>query len=195
MLDQPLIAFINHVLGQEAWARIRLQRFSSKLLHVRAGLVDLRLLIDEQGLLKAGRNADTPADLRLDIPAGAWPTLMRRDSSAMNAVKISGDTDLAEAVQFIFLNMRWNIEEDLSRVVGDVAAHRIVNGSRAFLDWQREAAQRLGENFSEYWREEAGLLAPRSEVNRYVADVEELRDAVARLEKRIDALTNRPSTP
>ena len=186
MLDQPAIAFINHVLGQEAWARVRLQAFSGKRMHIRAGLIDSYCVIDEQGLLKTDK-ADAPADLQLEVPPNAWLGLMRRDENAMNAVQVSGDTDLAQALQFIFLNMRWNVEEDLSRVVGDIAAHRIVSGGRAFLDWQRDAAQRLGENLSEYWREEAGLLATRSEVNRYIAEVEELRDAVARLEKRIEA--------
>ncbi|HKO86994.1 MAG TPA: hypothetical protein VJU83_00595 [Burkholderiales bacterium] len=195
MIDQPVIAFINHVLGQEAWARVRLQGFSGKRIHVRAGLIDAYWLIDEQGFCKADKASGTPADLSLQVPATAWLGLMQRDPGALKAVQIGGDTDLAEAIQFIFLNIRWDVEEDLSRIVGDIAAHRLVSGGRAFIDWQRDAAQRFGENFAEYWREEAGLLATRGEINRYVAEVEELRDAVARLEKRMDGLYAEPPTP
>lgn len=187
MVDAPALLFINHVLGRETWARERLQAHAGKRLRVRAGLLDMHWRIDEQGFPRAiPSTGNETADLRLGIPLAAMFALVRRDAAALRGIAIEGDTELAETLQFLFLHCRWDIEEDLSRVFGDIAAHRIVSGGRALFAWQRDAAVRVGENFSEYWREEAGVLPTRSEVRSFVADVAALRDDVARLEKRLE---------
>jgi ubiquinone biosynthesis accessory factor UbiJ len=185
MIDAPALAFIDHVLGREEWARERTRAHAGKRLHIRVGLIELHWRIDEEGLLRRAAASEAP-DLHLGIPFAAWFGLARRDAAALREIAMEGDTELAETLQFLFLHCKWDIEEDLSRLVGDIAAHRIVNGGRAFFAWQRDAATRLGENLSEYWREEAGVLPTRSEVRAFVADVAALRDDVARLEKRLE---------
>jgi ubiquinone biosynthesis accessory factor UbiJ len=44
---------------------------------------------------------------------------------------------------------------------------------------------RLGQNFAEYLTEEANVIAPQAEVAGFARAVDDLRDAVERLEKRI----------
>jgi len=184
LLHQPFVAFVNHLLAREDWARARLRPFASKRIHLRlAPMPTLRLQITDGGLLEAAR--DESPDLRLDIRAGSVPGLMRRDEAAVREIGVDGDTELAAAVQFLFRNLRWDVEEDLSRLFGDAIAHRMAESGRHFMAWQKEGGQRLGENFSEYWREEAQFLAPRQAVEDAGRDVADLRDAVARLEKRI----------
>jgi ubiquinone biosynthesis protein UbiJ len=195
MLTFPFIAFVNHLLGHEAWARERLQAHSAKTLAIHiAPFGALSLRIGTDGLLEAAA-AGAPPDLRLDLNAGSMLGLMRGDAAAMREVKIIGDIELAECVQFLFRNLRWDIEEDLSKIVGDAAAHRSVESGRAFFNWQRDSAQRMGENFSEYWREESKVLPSRTEVDHFVAEVSMLRDAIARLEKRIEKLDTPDSKP
>jgi ubiquinone biosynthesis protein UbiJ len=106
----------------------------------------------------------------------------------LQTISFSGDAELAGALQFLFRNLRWEYEEDLSRVVGDVAAHRIASTGRAFTAWQKDAAERLGQNFAEYLTEEANVLAPPAAVSGFARAVDDLRDAVERLEKRIERL-------
>ncbi len=92
-------------------------------------------------------------------------------------------------MQYLFRHLRWDIEEDLSRVFGDVLAHRMVEQGRLFAAWNREAAEKLAQNLAEYWIEEQPLLAPAAPVRQFLSDVDQLRDDLARLEKRIGALT------
>jgi ubiquinone biosynthesis protein UbiJ len=54
--------------------------------------------------------------------------------------------------------------------------------------WNREAVAKLAQNFVEYWTEEQPMLARPAEVRRFLADVDQLRDDLARLEKRVAAL-------
>ena len=45
-------------------------------------------------------------------------------------VKIEGDVQLAAEIGWLAENLRWDFEEDLSRVVGDVPAHALADAAR-----------------------------------------------------------------
>ena len=104
----------------------------------------------------------------------------------LRSIGFTGDAELAAALQYLAKHLRWEVEEDLSRVVGDVAAHRIASTARDFLAWQKDAGVRLGENVAEYLTEEAALVAPPAALARFGRDVADLVDALERLEKRLD---------
>ncbi|MCW5582008.1 MAG: hypothetical protein KIS72_11765, partial [Luteimonas sp.] len=80
---------------------------------------------------------------------------------------------------------------DLSRVVGDVAAHRIAESGRTLRRWAESGGDNLARSFAEYWTEEQPLIAAGDDVARFTAEVDRLRDDVARLEKRIALLDRR----
>ena len=95
------------------------------------------------------------------------------------------EAEVAEALGFVFRHLRWDAEEDLSRVLGDIAAHRLVDGGRRFAAEGRRSLERAGGGVAEYLTEEAPLLVPRSALPAFAQEVVALRDAVARLDKRI----------
>ena len=184
LFSLPFVGFVNHLLAREEWARERLQPFAGKAVHIRiAPTPTLRLRISAAGMIEAADAGE--ADLALDIRAVTLPGLLRHDEAALREIGIQGDTELAAAVQFLFRNLRWEVEEDLSRVFGDAAAHRLAQSGRAFMAWQRDATARAGENVAEYLQDEARLLVRRHEVEAFGSDLAALRDAVERLEKRI----------
>ena len=88
-------------------------------------------------------------------------------------------------------NLRWDIEEDLSRVFGDIAAHRVVETGRKLDNWGRQGAENIARSFAEYWTEERPLIACRAEVAQFARDVDALRDDLARVEKRVERLLAR----
>lgn len=187
MIELPAAAFINHVLAREQWARDRLAPFSRQRVRFRlAPLPDLMLEIDELGHV-GPCEADDVA-LTLTIPPVALPRILARDEGALREVRLDGDVGLANVVLFLFRNLRWDVEEDLSRVVGDVAAHRVTSAARGLAAWQRQAAERLGQNVAEYFKDEAGLLVHPHELESFGRHVDEVRDAVERLEKRVERL-------
>ncbi len=106
----------------------------------------------------------------------------------LRSIGFSGDAELAAALQYLGKHLRWEFEEDLSRVVGDVAAHRIASTARDFVAWQKEAGLRLGQNVAEYLTEEAALVAPPAALAQFGREVADLVDALERLEKRLDRL-------
>jgi ubiquinone biosynthesis accessory factor UbiJ len=51
---------------------------------------------------------------------------------------IAGDVQLAAEVNWLVDNVRWDVEEDLSRLVGDVPAHAIGDAGRALVKALRQ---------------------------------------------------------
>ncbi|MBK8119690.1 MAG: hypothetical protein IPK39_11305 [Sulfuritalea sp.] len=106
----------------------------------------------------------------------------------MRAARIEGSAEFAEALGFVIRNLRWDAEEDLSKIVGDIAARRMVSSTREFAAWQKQAARNFAENLAEYFTEEQPLIAGRIAIADFTADIDRLRDDVARLEKRLQRL-------
>ena len=189
MIERGAISGLNHLLRQQPWAAERLRPFAGQAVEFRCPpFPDLRFKITDEGLLDRAR-AEAASALVVKLTPGALPFLLTRDETARKQVEIEGSADLASTVDYLFRNLTWDVEEDLSRVFGDIAAHRLAGGGRAFAAWQREAALRLAENLAEYWTEEQPLLARPADVENFCRNVDTLRDDVARLEKRIQQLS------
>lgn len=185
-------ASLNHLLRGESWALARLARHAGARIRIEAPapLPPLELRVSEAGTLQPASGEGEP-QLRITLHAKAMPLLAARKQEALQYIELSGNADLAAAAQEIFLKLEWNVEEDLSRVFGDIAAHRMANAGREFLGWQRDAFERASRNFSEYFTEERALLVHRSQMDTFAREVESLRDQADRLRARIDALERR----
>ena len=92
-------------------------------------------------------------------------------------------------------NVKWDIEEDLSRVVGDIAAHRVVGGARALRSWGQDAQSRLMENIAEYLTEERRSFITTRELEELASANETLRDDLARLGARLSSRLNKLTRP
>jgi ubiquinone biosynthesis protein UbiJ len=114
--------------------------------------------------------------------------LARGEEHAMRSVDVEGNAKLAAEVLVLARHLRWDGEEDLSRLVGDVAAHRLADAGRAFAAWHLDTAQRLAAALADYVTEEKRLLARRADLAALGDSVARLRDAVARLDKRVERL-------
>jgi ubiquinone biosynthesis protein UbiJ len=127
------------------------------------------------------------ATFRLSPPLAL--RILARDESALREVAVSGDADFAQTVEFVVRNARWDAEEDLSRVFGDVAAHRIVDAGRGLVRLQAQAMQSIARNLSDYLVEERAVIVRRREIDAFVQDVDTLRDDAERLAQRVARLT------
>lgn len=191
MLNIGAVLGLNHVLRQQAWARLRLAPFAGRTVEFRlAPLPDLRLTIGPDGLVTAA-TSETASDLVVAIKPSAIPYALQRNDAVMREVEFTGSTDLAQVAQQLFRELKWDFEENLSRAFGDVVAHRMARTGRELLAWQREAGMRLAQNFTEYWTEEDPLIARHEDIRRFGSEVEHLRDDAERLEKRIERLQRR----
>jgi ubiquinone biosynthesis protein UbiJ len=178
---------VNHVLRATPVALERLRRHAGRTVGVAVGPVELAFTVQTTGELlpalpDAGRN------LEVRLSPFLLPRLAAGDEAAFREIAMTGDMELAQEVSFLARNVRWDAEEDLAGLVGDVAAHRIAGTARAFLHGTREAAWRAAQMLTEYATEEAPLVASRVKVAGFVEDVARLRDDLERLDKRVGRL-------
>lgn len=171
----------------------RLRPFAAKVVRVDCFPLTLLLGITDAGDAMAAVPEMMP-DVTIRLTPGVMLRLAARDASAWSDIAVEGDPSLAAALNHIARNIRWDVEEDLSRVFGDIAAHRMVETGRKLDNWGRQGADNLARSFTEYWTEEQPLIAGRSDVEQFNRDVDALRDDLARLEKRIEQVTANRST-
>ena len=128
--QQRLVLFLNHVLMQEKEAQDRLARKKGSVLQIRWGLFGLDLLITPAGLLDRADSSVKP-DLLVAVAADSPIALMQAVMSGKSPpVKIEGDVQLAAELGWLAENLKWDFEEDLSRVVGDIPAHAMADAAR-----------------------------------------------------------------
>ena len=191
--ESPFAAALNHLLEAESWARDRLAPFAGETVELRAPpLPTLGFSIAEGGrLAPADADADAGAALTITVGPGAPAALLQGEEQLLREVQVSGNARLAAEVMFLVRHLRWDAEEEAARVIGDVAARRLAMMVRGVAAWHRDAARRVAESLVEYAAEERRLLVRRGELDQHAAAQARLRDALERLEKRIDRLGTR----
>lgn len=198
MLKGLSTRLLQHLVAQNAWASPLLQPFAGKSVQLNIALLNTSLIILENGSLAIAGETNVP-DAVITIPPSLLLRLMAKDESAKLQIKIDGDTHLATELAKVFSHMRWDYEDDLSRLVGDVPANKIGEFSRHAVTTIKETTTNLADMLSEYWQEEKPMLAKKRHVEQFNAEVDTLRADVERLEKRLNKLTKlntaNPSNP
>jgi ubiquinone biosynthesis protein UbiJ len=185
-LGWPFSFALNHLLAAEPWARARLAPFAGETIELRGPpFPPLHFVILPDGTLEAG--GGDPA-LVITLTPEALLSLARGPEHFARALEVAGDPRLAAEVIALARHLRWDIEEDLSKLFGDVAAHRIADAGRALAKWHADAARRLVDSLADYALDEKRILMARREVDEFAGAVARLRDAVERLEKRVERL-------
>jgi ubiquinone biosynthesis accessory factor UbiJ len=132
----PEVAFsflLNRLLAAEDWAKQRLAPFAGETMELRAPpLPTLRLRILEGGSVHAGDKTADPG-LTMTLKPELLVALARGEEHAMRAVDVQGNARLAAQVLVLARHLRWDLEEDLSRLVGDAPAHALGEAGRAMV--------------------------------------------------------------
>lgn len=183
-------AAVNHLLRGASWAREELRRFAGKTARFDLAPFSVSLTVQEDGQISPAATESTPA-VTITLSPGLMLRLAARDEAAWREIETSGDADFATAINHVARNLRWDVEEDLSRAFGDIAAHRMAESARTLERWGEQALDNTGRAFAEYWTEEKPLIAGKRDLEEFNRAVDELRDDVARLEKHIEAFCNR----
>jgi len=187
---RPAAAVINHLLAQEPAAQRQLAEHGGKVACIDTGLFQLRLRVMADGMVETV-DAGAAPNVTIRVKLSDLPLIAANRERAVSYVKIEGDADFANAVSQLTRSLRWDAEDDLSKVVGDIAATRVVAGARSAIDMAQTTHRKLAENVAEYFLEEQPMLIRPHAVTDFSADVVKLRDDIERLGKRIEKLEKR----
>ena len=186
---QPTASVLNHLLTQSGWALQRLVVHAGKTARFTIAPFVFSYTIQSDGTLCAA-TADASVDANCTIPPSLLPRLAVHDEVAFAKIESCGDTTLLAEIFYLSRHLHWDAAEDLSHVTGDIAAERIVQYAKAGQQYIQGAALNLSQTLAEYWTEESPLLAKSTHIADFVQQTDTLRDDVARLEQRINRLSN-----
>ena len=192
MLLPIALKAINHVLKGEDWAAQRLRAFAGQSLRFELGRLEVPVQINGDGLLVAQSAATSSARVQpavaITLPADTPARLLLNPASLVGLMQINGSAELAESLNFIFKNLRWDAEHDLAQLVGDIAARRLVEGSKQLARWQTAQVSKMASNVVEFLTAEQTTLVQRAEMSEFAASVATAGTALAQLESRIARL-------
>lgn len=192
MLAAVAIAPLNHLLRGESWARKRLQPCAGKTARFRVPpFLDLALTVQASGELSAAPR-EAPDDAILTLVPGLLPRLLAHDEEAYREIRVSGDSAFADEILHVGKNLYWDVEQELSGVMGDILAHRVARAGASLVQWHTETVRSLSQALLEYLTEEQPLLAKPVDMHEFNREVNRLRDDAANLEIRVKTLTNKP---
>lgn len=107
------------------------------------------------------------------------------------AVQVKGEVELLQRYRDLVLLLKPDLEEELSRLVGDSPAHRLAALARGAVAFGRRGADTTVRNAAEYFAHETGDLVPRAEAEAFLGEVDRLREDVDRAAARLDAMLER----
>jgi len=191
-LLRPAVQVLNKNIPEVTRARELCARLSGTTIAVRVTNTALAAYfrIGEDSIeLTSGSEHDP--DVCID---GSLLTLARMagtgDASAIRdgSLALTGDAETAQAFSDLLAAAKPDLEEGLSTIIGDAAAHSMGEVSRGVRQWARDAHTTMGVNIREYLQEESRDLPSRYEVERFTTELGTLRDDVDRLAARISRL-------
>jgi ubiquinone biosynthesis accessory factor UbiJ len=193
MLTATLENVLNRGLPRSPRAQQLCAELAGRRIAIEAPAV-LRLLVESTGNSLRITRGSLPADAEV---VGGPLSLLALGTSASDAplsrgeIEVRGDAQLAQKFRELARLLAPDPEEELSTLVGDVAAHRFGRLARGALDWSRNAAATLLQDVGEYFSHERGHLVPREEGEQFLRGVDALREDVDRLEARLELLKQR----
>jgi ubiquinone biosynthesis accessory factor UbiJ len=190
-LLRPLERALNRQIAASGRARALLAELDGRSMELRFAATPFRVrLAATADALSVRPAADEPADAVIEGTPLSFLRLATGEATQSiraGGMDVRGDAEIAEGFRRLLDAARPDLEEELSRVTGDVAAHYLAGFARDALDFGRRAGDAFARNLGEYLTEESRDLPVRLEVEEFLEGVDRLREAVDRLETRIAA--------
>jgi ubiquinone biosynthesis protein UbiJ len=177
----------NQAIQLDAAAAQRLQPLDGRTVKLAlTGLnIDLFFTGDGERLVVSAESDADPDTTIIGSPTALLAMSVPDWQAPGSGVRIEGDAGTAQALQKLFKELDPDIEALLTRNLGPVVGHQIWRLLRDAASAGRHGTKVAGEQIGRYLREESGLLVNRDEMNHLTSEVDELREAVDRLEARL----------
>ncbi|MCP1673343.1 ubiquinone biosynthesis protein UbiJ [Natronocella acetinitrilica] len=193
-LLKPLNRVLDHVISLDPDARSRLGQLAGRRLGIELEGTSLALSVSftSDGVILAPWDAATePADASIRGTPLALLNLARDPLGGGDQVSFNGDLGFVRDVRQLLAGLDIDLEEQLSRMVGDDIAHQAGATGRRLRHWLADVRVASESGLAEYLTEERRLLPSEAETALFLSAVDELREHADRLEARLRHLERR----
>lgn len=188
---------LDRYLQLDPSARARLDQLTDTVVAVQLrGYQAMLYFHAEEARLRVRSTCEREPDAIITATALGLVDLARQGSGSSfdGDVTIVGDVEAGQRLHDVLAGVEIDWEEQASRYLGDVIAHRLGSIARQTLRWSQDSARSLAQDTSEYLTEESELTPRKREVAAFLHAVDKLRSDVDRLAARLDRLERRLGT-
>lgn len=190
-LLQPVARVLNRNIGESTAAREQCKRLDGKVVAIRVRDTALSSFFSiNNEVVTLSAEHETEPDVVITGSLVTLALMAGEDSIRDGSLDLTGDAATAQAFQQLLAHAKPDVEEELSGVIGDAAAHTLGKFANGVGRWARETRSIMRDNIREYLQEESRDVPSRYEVERFSKDVNALRDDVDRVAARIDRLVD-----
>jgi len=184
----------NNYLALDPEAPEKLTAFDGKIICIDIRGLNKRIYLLINGCkISVVKQHDAEPDATITgSPAALFKLGVHRDSAPLffaGEVEIRGDTRLGRQFKSLLADMEIDWEEHLSRLIGDIAAHRVAGLFNTLKEWSESVAGNFTDDVGEYLQEESRDVVSGAEMGMFYQQVDKLRDDTERLKARIDRLS------
>ena len=173
---------LNHLLSQNDWMQSKLVNHKDKIVVIEISGFKLVLRVDENGLLQSINNSEN-FDCFIKLTANDFINQLINNNNGN--ISIKGDLELANQVSQVLKKIEWDVEEDLSRYIGDIPAIQTTKILKQVITSSQKNIKNITGALLEYWQEENKILTKKRNVEIFNSEVDKIVEDTERLEARI----------
>jgi|TARA_B110000971_G_C19965908_1_gene480222 ubiquinone biosynthesis protein UbiJ len=183
LIEKIKTKLINHLLNQNDWMQTKLKPYLGMVIELEIDTLSLKFTVNNEGQLIVN-DTENPPDAHIQMTIKSLIQLITQKKK--NGITVKGNLDLANEFSKVIENIEWEMEEDLSRFIGDIPAAEITKISKIVLKQTKKNIINLTENFIEYWQEENKILAKNDDLKTFNSNVDSLEEDVDRVEAKMN---------
>ena len=182
MIQKIKKIILDHLLSQNDWMQSKLVDHKNKIILIEISDLKLILKVDENGLLHSLSEAEKfDCIIKLTVNSLISQLINNNNSN----ISIEGDLELANQVAQVLKKIEWDIEEDLSKYIGDIPAIQTTKILKKVVARGQKNIGNITGALLEYWQEENKILTKKINVEIFNSEVDKIVEDTDRLEAKI----------
>jgi ubiquinone biosynthesis protein UbiJ len=173
---------LDHLLSQNDWMQSKLVDHKNKIIIIKISDLKLILKVDENGLLHSLNEAEK-FDCIIKLTVNSFISQLINNNNSN--ISIEGDLELANQVAQVLKKIEWDIEEDLSKYIGDIPAIKTTKILKKVVTKGQKNIGNITGALLEYWQEENKILTKKRNVEIFNSEVDKIVEDTERLEAKI----------
>jgi ubiquinone biosynthesis protein UbiJ len=179
---------LDHLLSQNDWMQTKLIDHKNKVVVIEISSIKLILKIDEKGLLHS-LNETKEFDCIIKLTVNDFINQLINKNNGN--ISIKGDLELANQVSQVVKRIEWDVEEDLSRYIGDIPAIQATKVLKKIVTNSQKNISNISGALLEYWQEENKILTKKRDVEIFNSEVDKIVEDTERLEAKIKKIVEK----
>ena len=182
---------LDHLLSQNSWMQSKLVDHKNKIILIEISDLKLILKVDENGLLHS-LNEIEKYDCIIKLTVNSFISqLTNNNNNNNNNISIEGDLELANQVAQVLKKIEWDIEEDLSKYIGDIPSIQVTKVFKKIVTNSQKNIGNITGALLEYWQEENKILTKKRNVEIFNSEVDKIVEDTERLEAKIKKIVEK----